>query len=394
MPDLTDRRVRAAVEFDFARAHSTRGCTTAGSGTSVQRVSRTPRRTGHRRAPPADPFDAALLNAHEDGLRVRFAEAEEHRSNPLLHAAAMDLACPDREYAPLGERRRAGRRAGLWPSGRQRRGIPGPGVGGKRRRVPGLRSAAWRTARVDDDRARAAVARLTAHVEATARRGEPSAAVGEKLFLRLLNACEATDHEIGGLARAADQERVRLQEILHAAVERLAPGGKPAEVVPALMRDHPVTARDVIAEASDLIRRSDPLRGRRPDRRSRRRLRVKVPPPPALMPEDDDVVVGAVRRTAPSWYYVVPPDPAWPPEQAEEWLAVFSRTSLPAITVHEVTPGHYGRALRAPRPPVSNRPRSSRLGALRRGTVCRRVSRGRPALRDPEWPSRRCRVTA
>jgi uncharacterized protein (DUF885 family) len=51
---------------------------------------------------------------------------------------------------------------------------------------------------------------------------------------------------------------------------------------------------------------------------------------------------------APAWYYVNPPDPSWPPEEQDEWLAVFSRTTLPAITVHEVTPGHYahGRMLR------------------------------------------------
>jgi uncharacterized protein (DUF885 family) len=50
----------------------------------------------------------------------------------------------------------------------------------------------------------------------------------------------------------------------------------------------------------------------------------------------------------PSWYHVTPPDPAWPAPERREWLSVFSRTSLPAITVHEVAPGHFshGRALR------------------------------------------------
>jgi hypothetical protein len=60
---------------------------------------------------------------------------------------------------------------------------------------------------------------------------------------------------------------------------------------------------------------------------------------------------------APSWYHVTPPDPDWPAEEVEEWLAVFSRTSLPAITVHEVAAGHnaHGRALRRLTSPVRRR---------------------------------------
>ena len=44
---------------------------------------------------------------------------------------------------------------------------------------------------------------------------------------------------------------------------------------------------------------------------------------------------------APSWYYITPPEPSWPIEQQQEWLSVFSATTLPAITVHEVAPGHF-----------------------------------------------------
>src|SRR5262249_9342935 len=56
---------------------------------------------------------------------------------------------------------------------------------------------------------------------------------------------------------------------------------------------------------------------------------------------------------APSWYHITPPDPSWPQQEQEEWLEVFSATTLPGITVHEVAPGHFshGRALRhAPTP--------------------------------------------
>ena len=50
----------------------------------------------------------------------------------------------------------------------------------------------------------------------------------------------------------------------------------------------------------------------------------------------------------PSWYHVTPPDASWPEAEQEQWLQVFSRTTLPAITAHEVAPGHFahGRVLR------------------------------------------------
>jgi uncharacterized protein (DUF885 family) len=57
---------------------------------------------------------------------------------------------------------------------------------------------------------------------------------------------------------------------------------------------------------------------------------------------------------APSWYFVTPPEPDWDQRRAEEWLTRYSRTTLPALTVHEVAPGHFahGRALRRVTSPV------------------------------------------
>ena len=50
----------------------------------------------------------------------------------------------------------------------------------------------------------------------------------------------------------------------------------------------------------------------------------------------------------PSWYHITPPEASWPARDQEEWLEMFSHTTLPGITVHEVAPGHFshGRALR------------------------------------------------
>ena len=42
---------------------------------------------------------------------------------------------------------------------------------------------------------------------------------------------------------------------------------------------------------------------------------------------------------------MTPPRPEWPEQEREEWLQVFSRTTLPAITVHEVAPGHFSHGL-------------------------------------------------
>jgi uncharacterized protein (DUF885 family) len=52
----------------------------------------------------------------------------------------------------------------------------------------------------------------------------------------------------------------------------------------------------------------------------------------------------AGERDGPSYYYISPPDPDWPAERAEDWLRVFSATTLPALTVHEVAPGHFSHA--------------------------------------------------
>jgi uncharacterized protein (DUF885 family) len=57
---------------------------------------------------------------------------------------------------------------------------------------------------------------------------------------------------------------------------------------------------------------------------------------------------------SPSNYDITPPDNAWPKSEQSDWLAMFNRTSMQAITVHEVAPGHFahGRSLRRLTSPV------------------------------------------
>jgi len=351
MTELRDARVRAAVELDIASAREYVGLheydgvlqdlSPDGVAAAISRIGAGPL--------PADPFDAAALTVYEEGLRANFAETQIHRRNPLVHVSAMDLACYDREYADADERREARERhLRTWPDAVDNAvaaldRVPAPVATATLASVRGL------AADVDDPKGLAAVTRFAEHVAKAAQEGEPSSALGSGQFLRLLGVPEGMTFDVAALSETAERETERLRAVLADAVERHAPGERPADVVPALMRDHPVTTADVIAEAAALISEitafaverdliGDPggvcLVGPAPASRSYAQAMMSWSAP--------------YEADAPSWYHIVPPDPAWSADEAEEWLAVFSRTTLPAITVHEVTPGHYahGRALR------------------------------------------------
>jgi hypothetical protein len=349
--DLADLRVRAALELDYARAREYVGLheydgrvqdlSPAGVAAALRALGGGPL--------PDDPFDAAVTEIHEDGLRAWFEEAEVHRRDPLLHVKAMDVACYDREYASPEERHRARElHLAAWPDAVDNAvtsldRVPAPVATASLAAVRGLRAG------VDDPRARAAVDRLAAHVEAAAREGDPSAALGTGLFLRLLGAGEGTGFDVAELTATAERERARLWALLEEAVGRYAPGERPAHVVPALLRDHPSTAEGVFAEAAALIAEVTAFALDRDLIGAPGGVCMVGPAPPSRAFAQAMMSWSApYEADAPSWYYVVPPHPDWSAAEAEEWLAVFSRTSLPSITVHEVTPGHYahGRVLR------------------------------------------------
>ncbi|HEV2087045.1 MAG TPA: DUF885 family protein, partial [Cryptosporangiaceae bacterium] len=146
----------------------------------------------------------------------------------------------------------------------------------------------------------------------------------------------------------ADTEQARQRALLDEACARIAPGVPTAETVPALLADHPdaggvldetraLTAEVISWTAErELVPYSDGECQVGPAPESRRWAMAML------------TWAGAYEDDSPSWYHVTPPDPSWPAREQAEWLAVFSRTTLPAITVHEVAPGHFshGRALR------------------------------------------------
>ncbi len=303
--------------------------------------------------PDPDPYDEAVLRAFEDNARVVFGELEFHRSNPLYHVGNLDIAGYDREYAPPAERADARRRhLAKWPDAIDAAvaaldRVTRPVAEATLMAVRGLAGGLDAGVEVEGQ-ALAALDRLVAHVEQAAAAGDPDAALGAAALARYLGAAESTEVGIEALSALADTERDRLRQLLDDACQRIGPGRETAEIVAELLRDHP-DADGVLAEAREMTEEvlawtrehdlapyhdGECLVGPAPE--SRRWAMAMMSWAAPGEPE------------APSWYHVTPPDSSWPAPEQEEWLATFSRTTLPAITVHEVAPGHFshGRALR------------------------------------------------
>ncbi|MBV9932702.1 MAG: DUF885 family protein [Actinobacteria bacterium] len=295
--------------------------------------------------PEADPYDDAQLRAYERGVTTALGDLEDHRRNPLWHLANLDVACYDREYAPAEERAAARRRhLAAWPDAVDAaiEALDRVPAAVAEALLPGVRGLAEG---VDDEAARAAQQRFQAHVEEAARSGDPDASLGAGALARLMGDPEALAVDLGRLAVQADGERDRLLAMLRDACEQLEPGVPLTEVVAGMTADHAPDIDTVYAEARALI---DEAAAFTVERDLLRDLggECRVGPAPPSRRWAMAMMSGAApfEPDAPSWYYISPPDPEWSAEDRESWLAVFNRTTLPAITVHEVTPGHFAHA--------------------------------------------------
>jgi len=305
--------------------------------------------------PVADPHDEAHLTAFENLCRVEYAELELHRRNPLLHLGELDLACYDRDYAPAAELATA-RLAHLahWPDAVDNAIAALDQVSAPMAKaltevargltdgIPAEADPALRSAALD------AHARLVAHLERAVEQGGGDTALGSAGLAALMGSAEGIELDLGRLAEQADAERDRLRERLAESCAKIDSSRAALDVARELVRDHPDPAGVIEAAEGWTARAIEFTRER------------------DLMPYNDgECLVGLAppsRRWAmammcsnapgepdgPSWYHITPPEETWPAQEIEEWLEVFSDTTLPGITVHEVAPGHFshGRALR------------------------------------------------
>jgi hypothetical protein len=305
--------------------------------------------------PLADTHDEAHLNAFIRRTEVEYGELELHRSNPIYHLGNLDLAGYDRDYAPQADRDAAkSAHLAAWPEaiGSAIRALDQVSAPVARSLTDAIRGlAAGLPADADPKVLRAALAahgRLVDQLTRAAGHGNPDAALGEAALSSLMSGAEAMDVDLGRLAEQADAERDRLMARLTDSCAAIDPGRAPLQVAAYLVRQHP-EADGVIDAARrwtklvidftrdrDLVPYQDGecLVGLAPE--SRRWAMAMMSPAAAGEPE------------GPSWYHITPPEPSWPKAAAEEWLQVFSDTTLPGITAHEVAPGHFshGRAIR------------------------------------------------
>ena len=309
--------------------------------------------------PLDDPHDEAHLAAFEAHTRLTYGDLELHRRLPSLHHSNFDVSCYDRTYAPQEERDAAKRaHLALWPDAVDMAiasldAVPAPVatslLGSFRGLVAGMKA--------DDDISSAALKaheHLVTHLETAADKGSPDSALGADALAKLMGTVDATTVDLGRLAEQADAERNRLMALLREACARIDSDGDLHGVVRRLVARHP-DANGIIAQAQaqvdevlaftrehNLVPYTDGECIVAPAPESRRWAMAMMA---WAAPEEAD---------APSFYWVTPPDPSWPADAVEEWLEVFSDATLPAITLHEVSPGHFahGRAMRHAATPV------------------------------------------
>jgi Bacterial protein of unknown function (DUF885) len=301
-------------------------------------------------APLEEPHDEGHLATFENATSVWLGDQEMHRRNPILHLGGLELACYDREYAPPGQRATAkAAHLAAWPGAIDAAIetldlLSAPLAAG----VPADANERVREA------ALAAHARLVAHIERAAAEGDPDAALGSAALSAIMSSSEGIPVDLGRLAERADAERDRLTALLTESCAKVDPDRPPLEVARELVRDHPDA--DGVIEAArrwtglaitftrdrDLVPYQDGECRVGPAPESRRWAMAMMSP---AAPGEPD---------GPSWYHITPPEESWPEHEAEEWLQVFSETTLPGITVHEVAPGHFshGRAIRRAATPV------------------------------------------
>ena len=169
-------------------------------------------------------------------------------------------------------------------------------------------------------------------------------AYGPERYRKLLAYTDFVERPLAELEKRGRDDLHSCQEKLRELAAQVDGGKSTAEVVDRISQEHPTPERllpDTDALLEDL--RQFAVDHRLSTMPTEVRIRVADTPSFARMTTQAACSTPGPFETnaTEAYYYVTPPDPAWPPERTEAYLKFFNRYSLPGITAHEAYPGHY-----------------------------------------------------
>jgi uncharacterized protein (DUF885 family) len=183
--------------------------------------------------------------------------------------------------------------------------------------------------------------RFVAFVESKRETAPAEFGIGGELYVKGLADVENLVIDVASLERIAAEDTARNLAAVAEAAAQLAPGRPVAEVVEAVRADRPSpdevldVARRQATEARAFLL-THPI----VSIPSEHVAEVRTSPPFSRQNTASLSSPGPFEeKPLPSFYYITPPDPTWPPEQQRTYL--HPRAHLAFTTVHELWPGHF-----------------------------------------------------
>jgi len=191
----------------------------------------------------------------------------------------------------------------------------------------------------------AALATFSAALDARLPSANDDFALGEATFLRMLEETQGVHTTIAELQRVAQADLARNLAAIDAAAKQIDATRSAAEVIASVVADKPAVDQ-VIAEAQTQATRARAFVSEHELATIPAANVAEVRETPSYMRYNIAFLDGSgpfEKQRMPSFYYVTPPDPTWPPEKQRAYVP--DRWSLLSITVHELWPGHFLQSL-------------------------------------------------
>ena len=314
---------------------------------------------GTGKDPDMNGIERSHLQIYEQGIRFEYEELQVHKTNPFVHLDNLDVSCYDRDYESAAYRfEMKVKHLEAWRDAVDRAittltDVSAPMALAAIRTLDNMENGvlAEELPQLTKDNAALALQRLRKHLETFSNDSSNtrSAALGREHLERYLGVFDGANFDVKETEAWAKQEVDRLHNLLRegiAKTQRLLKN--PTLELNDLLDDYP-SMDEVYNEASKTISKA----------------RIFVEGKDILPPLGGSCIVGPAppsrrwamammswnapyERPAPAMYYITPPKESYSPSEVNEWMRVFSKTTLPAITVHEVIPGHFahGQMLR------------------------------------------------